>query len=55
MTQVREQSDPLGFQLPEILLGVCITFLVQGLVGLKWLGLSWPFLKFIIPKLILRA
>lgn len=34
MTQVREQSDPLGFQLPEIRLGVYITCLVDDLVGL---------------------
>lgn len=53
--QVREQSGPLRFQLPEIFLGVCITFLVQDLVGLKPFGPSWPFLKLVIPKLTLRA
>lgn len=55
VTQVRKQSDPLGFQLPEIFLGVWISFLVQDLVGLKPFGPSWPFLKLIIPKLILSA
>lgn len=40
MTQVREQSDPLGFQLPEIFVGVGITFLVQDLVELKLFGPS---------------
>lgn len=40
MTQVREQSDPLGFQLPAIRLGVCITWLVHDLVGLKLFGPS---------------
>ena len=50
-----EQSDTFSFQLPEIFLAVCITFLVQDLLRLKLCGPSWLFFKLIIAKLILRA